>query len=190
MLPAPKVGSEEQIIQSMNRVLIQLGLDVENGHLKGTAKRFIKALLEMGTPEKWVFTTFHAGEGDHGAVLVRDIPIVSLCAHHLFPWHGVAHVAYIPKPGGQLAGLSKLARTIDDAATGFTIQEEVGKNAVDFLMEKLDPMGVAVIIKASHTCMEARGVKAHGSLTVTSALRGVYFDDIRARDELYSMLKV
>lgn len=192
--PAEAVKSRTKAIKAMEVVLQQItGLDdlAVHAHLADTPRRFVDALIGMSEGASWNFTTFDVPEThDNGLVVVRDIPVTSLCAHHLFPWFGVAHVAYIPRPGGKLAGLSKLARTVYEAALGFTVQEEVGAAAVDTLVRELDPLGAAVIIKASHTCMESRGAKAHGSTTATSSLRGVFFDDPRARAELLSMISL
>lgn len=182
----------DMAVTYMRNALQLIGYPVDDHvHFADTPKRFLKALIAMNTPETWNFTTFDTVQrGDNGIVLIKDIPLASLCAHHLFPWFGTAHVAYIPKPGGQLSGLSKLARTIALYSAGPTVQEEVGSKSADFLMEQLDPMGAAVIIKAAHTCMSVRGAKAHGATTLTAALRGVFFDLPQARQELYQLLAI
>lgn len=164
-----------------------LGLDLSTEHLADTPRRIVGMYEELFFDEPWNLTTFK-NTGDSGIVIVRDISFRSLCAHHFALFTGVAHVAYIP--GEKLVGLSKLARTIESFSKGPNVQELIGRNAADFLVEHLEPVGVAVIIVAEHTCMSERGVKAHGSSTVTSSLRGVFDTDATARAELMSLLRV
>lgn len=159
-----------------------------------TPMRVAKMLREMTTPTDYTMTSFdlpkHAnGEvGDVGIVLQKDIDFASLCSHHMMPFFGIAHVAYIP--GRQMVGLSKLARTVRFMAHSIGTQEALGSAVADCLWEELEPKGVAVIIKATHSCMSCRGALASSATTTTSALRGVFFTYARARAELYEMLKV
>lgn len=173
--------------ESFKKMLQALGFDVDSDeHLRDTPRRVIGMYRELFfEDEPWKFTTFK-NTGDSGVVLVKDIPFTSLCAHHFALFTGVAHVAYIPKD--RLVGLSKLARTISSFAKGPNVQELIGSRSADFLMSRLDPVGVAVILKAQHTCMTERGAKAHGSSTVTSALRGCFLDEGPARSELMSLI--
>lgn len=166
-------------------MMIALGLDVEHPHLRETPRRVVAMYREMFFDKPWNFTTFEV-EGDPGIVIVRDISFTSLCAHHLSPFSGKATIAYIPDR--KLVGLSKLPRALGSFAKGPNVQELIGMNTADFLMEKLEPKGVAVIITAEHTCMTIRGAKAHGSITTTSALRGCFLDEPSARAELTALL--
>ena len=121
-------------------------------------------------------------------VVVRDIPLYSMCEHHLIPFMGKAHIAYIPQ-NGKVIGLSKLARIVDSFARRPQLQERLTAQVADFLEEHLQPMGVAVVIEAQHLCMTMRGARAAGSETRTSALRGVMRSDARTRAEALAMLK-
>lgn len=174
--------------ESFKRMLQAFGFDVEGDeHLRDTPRRVIGMYRELFfEDEPWKFTTFENTDRDNGVILVKDIPFTSLCAHHFALFTGVAHVAYVP--GTRLVGLSKLARTVSSFAKGPNVQEMIGSRSADFLMEQLKPFGVAVILKAQHTCMTERGVKAHGSSTVTSALRGCFLDDASTRAELMSLI--
>ena len=128
-----------------------------------------------------------ADEKHEELVLVKDIPFYSCCEHHLVPFFGKAHIAYLPK-GGRLTGLSKLARVIDTLAKRPQLQERITKNAADIIMEELQPYGVLVVVEAEHMCMTMRGVKKPGSKTVTSAVRGIFEKDIASRAEAMSLI--
>lgn len=192
----PPTKSNIELAEHYMGLMMQcLGFGPETSeHLQDTPRRVVKMYLEMFTPQEWKFTTFSnghhdpGGQGDPGIVLVRDIPFTSMCAHHLLPFTGRAHVAYIPQ--STYAGLSKLARTIELFSAKPSVQEEIGIQAADYLMAHLNPLGVAVILTAEHSCMSIRGAEAHGSKTTTSALRGVFFSDARARAELYQLLRI
>ena len=121
-------------------------------------------------------------------VIVKDIPIYSVCEHHLLPFVGVAHIAYIPK-GGRIVGLSKLARVADTLAKKPQLQERLTTQIADLLYEELSATGVMVVIEAAHMCMEMRGVKKPGSKTITSALRGGFLKDPRTRNEAMSLIR-
>lgn len=121
-------------------------------------------------------------------VLVRDIPLASMCEHHLVPFIGHAHVGYLPNARGQVTGLSKLARLVDLMAKKPTLQERLGSTVADVLEEKLDPRGVIVMIEAEHACMTIRGVRKPGAMTVTSTVRGQIRDDPRTRAEVLQLI--
>ena len=121
-------------------------------------------------------------------VMVRDIPLYSLCEHHLLPFHGHAHVAYIPNADGRITGLSKLARLVDGFAKRPQVQERLTTQIADALMERLQPRGAFVMIEAEHLCMSMRGVRKPGSLTVTSAVRGLFKDSPSTRSEAMALL--
>ena len=121
-------------------------------------------------------------------VLVKDITFFSMCEHHLVPFFGKAHVAYIPR-NGRVAGLSKLARAVDTVAKRPQLQERITTTVADVMMKKLEPLGVMVILEAEHMCMTMRGIKKPGSKTVTSAVRGIFTKDSQARAEVLSFIK-
>ena len=120
-------------------------------------------------------------------VLVRDIPLYSMCEHHLLPFRGVAHIAYIPA-NGKVIGLSKLARIVGCFARRPQLQERLTAQVADFLERELQPLGIAVVIEAEHLCMTMRGARAAGALTQTSALRGAMRSDARSRSEVMALL--
>ena len=120
--------------------------------------------------------------------MVRDIPMYSSCEHHLTPFHGVAHVAYIPGEDGRITGLSKIARLVEGFARRPQVQERLTTQIADALMNALDPKGVFVVIECEHLCMSMRGVKKAGSLTVTSAVRGLFKDNPATRAEAMSLI--
>jgi GTP cyclohydrolase I len=150
-----------------------------------TPKRFVDMLWELSTPEEFEFTTFKSNNDE--MVIVQDIPFVSLCAHHISPFMGTAHVGYVPQ--GKLAGLSKLVRTIEYMSKGLWSQEDLTDAISDFLGSHLEPLGVAVVMQAEHTCMTIRGVKTSGALTTTSSMTGCFADHDRlARTEFLSLI--
>ena len=130
---------------------------------------------------------FNEPEQHNELVLVRDIPLYSVCEHHLLPFIGEAHIAYIPK-GGRIIGLSKFARIVDCFARRPQVQERLTGQIADFLFDNLDPYGVAVVIEAEHLCMTMRGARAAGSRTQTSALRGTMRTDAKSRAEVMALL--
>ena len=130
---------------------------------------------------------FNEPEQHNELVLVRDIPLYSVCEHHLLPFIGEAHIAYIPK-GGRIIGLSKFARIVDCFARRPQVQERLTGQIADFLFEQLEPLGVAVFIQAEHLCMTMRGARAAGAMTQTSALRGCMRSDAKSRAEVMALL--
>ncbi|MCL2882171.1 MAG: GTP cyclohydrolase I FolE [Coriobacteriia bacterium] len=127
-------------------------------------------------------------EGHQEMVLVRDIPLYSLCEHHLAPFFGVVHVAYIPGADGRVCGLSKLARVVDVFARRLQVQERLTSQVADSLVEYLHPAGVLVVVEAEHLCMSMRGVKKSGAKTITSAVRGSFQSDARTRAEALALI--
>lgn len=162
------------------QLLRSLGLDTTREGLRETPARMARALRELCVPVPFEFTMFDA-EGTSEMIVQSDIPFHSLCEHHVLPFMGLATVAYIPK--GRIVGLSKLARAVKYCSAGLQNQERITKAIADILEEKLQPVGVGVVIQARHLCMELRGVKAHGTSTTTSCLRGALLDDEKARSE-------
>jgi GTP cyclohydrolase IA len=166
-------------------LLTALGADLVAEELRETPRRIAHAYAELLTPVPFNATTFANDEGYDELVLVRDIPFQSLCMHHLLPFHGVAHVAYLP--GERIIGLSKLARIVDLFARDLQVQERLTTQIADWLDAQLAPRGVGVIIAAEHLCMSLRGAQKAGSRTVTSALRGSVKEDPRTRQEFLSL---
>jgi GTP cyclohydrolase IA len=158
----------------------------ESEHMKRTPERFAKMLQELSTPEEFEFTTFESDSDE--MIVCKDITFHSLCAHHIVPYIGTAHVAYIPQ--GRIVGLSKIPRTVRYHAAGLTVQEELTKHIADYMEENLNPLGVAVVMQAEHMCATLRGVKAPGMMTVTSAMRGRFGDHDRlARSEFLAFIQ-
>ena len=167
-------------------LLVALGADLESDHLRDTPRRVAKAYAELLTPRPFNATTFPNDEGYDELVIVGEIPFQSLCAHHLLPFHGKAHVAYLP--GKRLVGLSKLARVVELYSRRLQLQERLTTQVADWLEEHLEPGGVGVVLEAEHLCMSLRGVQSAGSNTVTSALRGAVKNDARTRQEFLSLI--
>ena len=138
-------------------------------------------------PATHLDVTFEAGHRE--MVMVRDIPFASLCEHHLVPFLGKAHVAYIPGTDGRITGLSKLARLVDGFAHRLQVQERLTTQVAETLVERLAPTGVVVVIEAEHLCMTMRGVKKPGALTVTSAVRGIFEHDAASRAEAMAFIR-
>jgi GTP cyclohydrolase I len=167
-------------------LLVALGADLEAAGLRETPRRIAHAYAELLTPMPFNPTTFPNDEGYDELVVVRDITFQSLCMHHMLPFHGIAHVAYLP--GDRIIGLSKLGRVVDLFARDLQVQERLTTQVADWLDTELSPRGVGVIIEAEHLCMSLRGAQKAGSRTVTSALRGSIKDDPRTRQEFLSLV--
>jgi len=151
-----------------------------------TPERFVAALHELTTPKKFDFTMFESTTDE--MVVVDNIPFFSLCAHHVLPFIGVAHVAYVPN--GKIAGLSKLARSVKWFSAGLQVQEELTSQIAESIEAQLRPQGVGVIMEAEHMCMTTRGVMAPGSKTTTSVMLGCFADHTKlARQEFQSIVQ-
>ena len=173
---------------AVESLLAALGQDPASEHLRDTPRRVAAAYQEMLQPRDFNFTTFPNDEGYDELVAARSIPFHSLCEHHLLPFKGVAHVAYLP--GTRILGLSKLARIVEMFARNLQVQERLTKQVADWLQEHLSPKGVGVVLEAEHLCMSLRGVQATGAVTVTSALHGLLRDDARSRSEFFAIAGV
>jgi GTP cyclohydrolase I len=150
-----------------------------------TPQRFVEMLWELATPKEFEFTTFKTTNDE--MVIIQDIPFVSLCAHHICPFMGVAHIGYVPI--NNTAGLSKIVRTVEYMSKGLWTQEDLTDAISDFLISHLVPLGTAVVMRAEHTCMTIRGVKTSGALTTTSSMTGCFADHDRlARTEFLSLI--
>lgn len=175
---------------NIRRLLQCLGEDPDREGLKDTPRRVVKAWFEMTAgyrqdPVK-ILTTSFAGEGYDQMILCRGIEFYSCCEHHMLPFTGTASVAYIPKPGGKVVGLSKMARVVDCFARRLQIQERLTKQIADAMQEALEPAGVGVIVQAKHLCMSCRGVGKHQSDMVTTALRGNFLEQSVRQEFLQS----
>ncbi|CUA79500.1 GTP cyclohydrolase I FolE [Anoxybacillus suryakundensis] len=181
----------EQIEQAVRLILEAIGEDPNREGLLDTPKRVAKMYAEVFSglnedPKIHLQTVF--SEDHEELVLVKDIPFYSMCEHHLVPFFGVAHVAYIPR-GGKVTGLSKLARTVETVARRPQLQERITATVADAIMETLEPHGVMVVVEAEHMCMTMRGVKKPGAKTVTTAVRGTLETDDKARAEILALIK-
>lgn len=179
-----------QIEEGVRLILEAIGEDPNREGLVDTPKRVAKMYEEVFSglaqdPKEFFETIF--SENHDELVLVKDIPFFSMCEHHLLPFYGYAHVAYIPK-NGKVAGLSKLARAVEAVARRPQLQERITSTVADAIMEKLDAKGVIVVIEADHMCMTMRGVNKPGAKTVTSAVRGILAEDSIARAEVLTFI--
>jgi GTP cyclohydrolase IA len=173
--------------EAATEMLAALGLPIDSEDMFETPRRLVHAYAEMLTPPEFDSTTFGNAAGYDELVLVSDIPVRSLCEHHLLPFTGVAHVGYLP--GSRILGLSKFARTVEFFARRAQTQERLTMEIAEHLTERLEPQGVGVVIEAEHTCMSLRGARADGARTVTAALRGRLRDDPKTRAEFLSLTR-
>jgi GTP cyclohydrolase I len=172
--------------RAVRDLLVALGQPLDE-ELEDTPRRVAAAFGEMLAVAPFELTTFPNDEGYDELVVVRDIPVQSLCAHHLLPFIGVAHVAYLPAE--RIVGLSKLARAVGMWSRGLQVQERLSSQIAGWLDDRLHPKGVGVVIEAEHLCMTLRGVQAHGASTVTSTLRGLVRDDPSTRAEFLGLAR-
>jgi GTP cyclohydrolase I len=173
--------------RAATEMLAALGLPVDSADMFETPRRLVHAYAEMLTPPEFDSTTFENAAGYDELVLVSEIPVHSLCEHHLLPFTGIAHVGYLP--GTRILGLSKFARTVEFFARRAQTQERLTMEIAEHLTERLEPQGVGVVIEAEHTCMSLRGARAEGARTVTAALRGRLRDDPKTRAEFLSLTR-
>lgn len=166
-------------------LLSALGADLSSEGLRETPRRMVDAYVELLTPQPFRATTFPNEEGYDELVLVRSIPFHSLCMHHMLPFHGVAHIGYLPDE--RIVGLSKLARVVELFARDLQVQERLTTQIADWIQEQLTPKGVGVVLEAEHLCMSLRGVQKFGATTVTSTLLGQVRDDHRTRQEFLAL---
>ena len=183
-----KAGIEKAVLS----ILRGVGEDVSREGLKGTPRRvadFYEEILSgVKIDPKKALSVFYEKENHEEIVLVKDIPFYSLCEHHLLPFFGKAHVAYIPKRN-RVVGISKLVRVVEIFSKRLQLQERLTKQIADTLMEAAKPYGAMVVIEAEHLCMTMRGVKKPGSKMVTSAMRGVFLKDARTRAEAMALIR-
>jgi GTP cyclohydrolase IA len=175
-----------RIERAVKEILLAIGEDPERDGLLDTPARVARMYAEIFSglhedPTQHLHVTFEAGHDE--MVMVRDIPMYSACEHHMLPWVGKAHCAYIPNEEGRVIGLSKFARLIDGYARRPQVQERLTTQIADALQDKLEPRGVMVVIEAEHLCMSMRGVRRPGTTTVTSAVRGLFRTSVATRQE-------
>jgi len=179
----------ERIKKAVTEILIAIGEDIKREGIKETPARVASMYAELlagmhEDPKEHLRSVFT--ENYDEIVLLRNIPFYSICEHHLMPFIGSAHVAYLP--AGAVLGVSKLARIVDCFAHRLHVQERLTDQIADFLMNSLKPRGVAVVLEASHSCMTIRGIKKPGSIMVTSALRGIFKKDPKSRNEVMTLM--
>ena len=167
--------------------LSALGLPLDGESVRDTPRRMAAAYAELFAPRPFDLTTFPNEEGYDELVVATAIPFHSLSMHHLLPFYGVAHVAYLP--GERIVGLSKLARVVEYFARDLQVQERLTKQIGDWLNEHLQPRAVGVVLEAEHLCMSLRGVKKPGARTVTSSLTGTLREDARTREEFLALVR-
>lgn len=180
-----------RIEAAVREILFAIGEDPDRDGLRRTPARVARAYAELFAglrvdPNRVLTTSFEANHEE--LVLVRDIEVMSSCEHHLLPFHGVAHVGYVPGGHGRITGLSKLARLVEVYARRPQVQERLTSQIADTLMKGLDPRGVIVVVECEHMCMAMRGIQKPGSRTVTSAVRGLFQHDAKSRAEAMSLI--
>lgn len=182
---------QPRVAAAIREILIAIGEDPDREGLRDTPERVARAYEEIfgglhQDPREVLSTVFN--EQHEEMVIVRDIPLYSTCEHHLVPWHGVAHVGYIPNIDGQITGLSKLARLVDLYAKRPQVQERLTSQVADALVDVLAPRGVIVVVEAEHLCMSMRGVRKPGARTLTSAVRGSLQSSSASRAEAMGLI--
>jgi len=180
----------ERISRAVREIILAIGEDPEREGLRDTPRRIADMYAEIFSgiacdPTQVLDVTFE--EHHQEMVILRDIPFYSMCEHHFLPFHGVAHVGYIPR--GRILGISKIARLVEILARRPQLQERLTGQIADALMTAVQPQGVAVVIEAEHLCMTMRGVKKPGTTIVTSATRGIFRDKAVTRDEFMSLIR-
>lgn len=190
-VPVERTVDLARIERAVREILLAIGEDPEREGLQRTPARVARVYAELFAglrvdPASVVTTTFE--EGHEELILVRDLQVISLCEHHLLPFHGSAHIGYIPGSHGRITGLSKLARLVEVFARRPQVQERLTTQIADLLMEQLEPRGVIAVLECEHMCMAMRGVQKGGSTTVTSAVRGAFTTDAKTRSEAMSLV--
>jgi GTP cyclohydrolase IA len=181
----------DRIARAVREILIAVGEDPDRDGLRRTPVRVARAYAELFAglrvdAEQVLTTAFEANHDE--LVLVRDIEVMSTCEHHLLPFHGVAHVGYIPGADGRITGLSKLARLVEVYARRPQVQERLTAQIADTIMDVVSPSGVIVVVDCEHMCMAVRGIQKPGASTITSAVRGVFQRDAKSRAEAMSLI--
>jgi GTP cyclohydrolase IA len=183
--PHPRSVDRAAVERAARDLLLAVGADVETDALEETPRRVADAYAELLTPQPFRATTFPNTDAYDELIVAQAIPFHSLCMHHLLPFHGVAHIGYLP--GERILGLSKLGRVVEFFSRDLQIQERLTTQIAGWLERELEPKGVGVVLEAEHLCMSLRGVQKLGARTVTSALRGLVRDDPRTRQEFLTL---
>ena len=189
--PRLNTVDHDKIEAAVRDILAAIGEDPERDGLLDTPARVARMYAEISgglreDPKEHLLKVFDV---DHDEmIMVRDIPIYSMCEHHLLPFFGIGHVAYIPQPGGKITGLSKIARMVDGYARRPQVQERLTRQMADAVRDTLAPVGVLAVVEAEHMCMSMRGVRKPGSSTVTSAVHGIFRDSAATRAEAMRFL--
>ena len=190
--PMPRKFDRERIVAAVREILEAIGEDPERDGLRRTPERVADMYAEIfagiGVDASEVMDVVFDEQHDE-MILVRDIPLYSQCEHHLLPWIGQAHVAYIPNKEGHITGLSKLARVVDTLSKRPQVQERLTTEIADAIEKALEPRGVLVVIEAEHLCMTMRGIKKPGAQTVTSAIRGIFRENEASRAEAMGLIR-
>ena len=191
--PTGRAYDHAKVEQGVRLILEGIGEDLDRDGVRDTPGRVARMYEEITSglrddPAQELKAVFEAGHDE--MVMVRDIPMASICEHHLIPFIGKAHVAYIPNEQGQITGLSKLARLVDGLARRPQVQERLTTEIADAMVERLKPRGALVVIEAEHLCMSMRGVRKPGAITVASAVRGSFRDSLSTRMEAMNLLGV
>jgi GTP cyclohydrolase I len=189
--PVERAVDLARIEKAVREILVAVGEDPDRDGLAYTPARVARVYAELFAglrvdPATVITTTFEANHEE--LVLVRDIQLISLCEHHLLPFHGKAHIGYIPGEHGRITGLSKLARLVEVFARRPQVQERLTSQVADLLMERLEPRGVMAVLECEHMCMTMRGIQKAGSKTVTSAVRGIFATTAKSRSEAMSLI--
>jgi GTP cyclohydrolase I len=184
--------NQNRIKQAMMSIIEAIGEDPHRESIKDTPQRVAEMYAELfsgldADPRAELVVDFE--EGYEEMVILRDIPFYSMCEHHLLPFYGVAHVGYIPSPGGRVVGVSKLARVVEICARRPQLQERMTQQIADAIFEALQPAGVAVVIQAEHLCMVMRGIKKPGTTVITSSVRGNFRSKVATRSEFLSLIQ-
>jgi GTP cyclohydrolase I len=181
----PREIDHDAVRRAARELLCALGADADSESLRETPRRVADAYAELLTPQPFHATTFPNDDGYDGLIVARAIPFHSLCMHHMLPFHGIAHIGYLP--ADRIIGLSKLGRVVELFARDLQIQERLTVQVADWLQAELAPKGIGVVLEAEHLCMSLRGVQKLGARTVTSSLHGAVRDDARTRQEFLAL---
>lgn len=191
MMSKKRKADLERIEEGVKAILEGIGEDLDRPGIKSTPKRVASMLADIlggAHEDPSLYLKPIKGEKHDEMVLIKNIPLYSMCEHHLLPFAGLAHVAYIPK-GGRIVGLSKIARVVEIFARRLQVQERLTKQIADLIEETLNPLGVMVVIEAEHMCMSMRGAKKPKSMTVTSAVRGSFRNSAATRAEAMTLIR-
>ena len=177
----------EKIIEGIKLFLEGIGEDITREGIKETPERVARMWEEFERERSFDFKLFEEYSNYSEMIIVKDIPFYSMCEHHLLPFFGKAHIAYIPNK--KICGLSKLVRTVRAVALRPQVQERLTEEVADIVQKELEPLGVGVVIEAEHLCMSMRGVRSPGHTTITSSLRGSFLKDMKTKEEFFKLIR-